>query len=55
MVVTRLQPALRYCNEYDDHSPPVPAEELRRRIDKIKELGAWAIELTGGSRWSTRR
>ncbi len=49
MVVTRrCNLSCGYCNEYDDHSPPVPLEELRRRIDKIKELGAWAVELTGG-------
>lgn len=49
MVVTRrCNLSCGYCNEFDDHSPPVPTEELRRRIDKIKQLGAWAIELTGG-------
>ena len=49
MVVTRrCNLSCGYCNEYDDHSPPVPMEELRRRIDKIKQLGAWALELTGG-------
>ena len=49
MVVTRrCNLSCGYCNEYDDHSPPVPLEELRRRIDHIKRLGAWAIELTGG-------
>lgn len=49
MVVTRrCNLSCGYCNEFDDHSPPVPTAELRRRIDKIKELGAWAIELTGG-------
>jgi MoaA/NifB/PqqE/SkfB family radical SAM enzyme len=37
-----------YCNEYDTYSPPVPSEELRRRIDKLWELGTWEIELTGG-------
>lgn len=49
MVVTRrCNLSCGYCNEYDDHSPPVPTEELRRRIDKLKQLGAWAVELTGG-------
>src|SRR5260370_2215057 len=28
-----------YCNEYDDHSDPVPIEEMYRRIDKPAELG----------------
>lgn len=49
MVVTRkCNLSCGYCNEYDDHSPPVPTEELRRRIDKVWELGAWALEYTGG-------
>src|SRR5581483_8467185 len=28
-----------YCNEYDKVSPPVPTEVMRRRIDKLAELG----------------
>ena len=28
-----------YCNEYDKVSPPVPTEEMARRIDKLAELG----------------
>jgi MoaA/NifB/PqqE/SkfB family radical SAM enzyme len=48
VVTRRCNLSCGYCNEYDDRSPPVPTEELRRRIDKLKELGAWAIELTGG-------
>ena len=48
VVTRRCNLACGYCNEYDDHSPPVPVEVLRERIDKLAELGAWAVEFTGG-------
>ena len=48
VVIRRCNLACGYCNEYDDHSPPVPLDELKRRVDKVHELGAWAIEFTGG-------
>ena len=48
VVTRRCNLSCGYCNEYDDHSPPVPFDELTRRIDKIYELGTWAIEFTGG-------
>jgi MoaA/NifB/PqqE/SkfB family radical SAM enzyme len=49
MVVTRrCNLKCGYCNEFDGTSEPVPFEELRRRIDKLDELGAFAVELTGG-------
>lgn len=48
VVIRRCNLTCGYCNEYDDNSPPVPVDELKRRIDKIHALGAWAIELTGG-------
>jgi MoaA/NifB/PqqE/SkfB family radical SAM enzyme len=38
----------QYCNEYDKHSPPVPLEVLHRRIDKLGELGATIITISGG-------
>jgi len=37
-----------YCNEYDKVSDPVPIEEMLRRIDKLGELGAGIITLSGG-------
>lgn len=37
-----------YCNEYDKVSPPVPLAKLRRRIDKLAELGTSVITLSGG-------
>src|SRR5438874_6642921 len=37
-----------YCNEYDKVSPPVPADVLRRRIDKLGELGTAVVAFSGG-------
>jgi len=37
-----------YCNEYDKVSPPVPAEEMLRRVDRLAELGTTIITLSGG-------
>ena len=37
-----------YCNEYDRVSSPVPLELLRRRIDRLAELGTGIITLSGG-------
>ena len=28
-----------YCNEYDDHSKPVPLETMCQRLDRLAELG----------------
>jgi MoaA/NifB/PqqE/SkfB family radical SAM enzyme len=48
VVIRRCNLSCGYCNEFDDVSDPVPTEELKRRIEKIRELGSFAIELTGG-------
>jgi MoaA/NifB/PqqE/SkfB family radical SAM enzyme len=37
-----------YCNEYDDHSKPVPIETLFERVDKLAKLGTNIITLSGG-------
>lgn len=37
-----------YCNEYDKTSPPVPTEEMLRRIDHLGRLGTTIITLSGG-------
>jgi MoaA/NifB/PqqE/SkfB family radical SAM enzyme len=37
-----------YCNEYDKVSPPVPAEILKKRIDKLAELGTSVVAFSGG-------
>jgi len=48
VVTRRCNLSCTYCNEFDDYSDPVPTEDLKRRMRKIKELGAWAVEFTGG-------
>jgi MoaA/NifB/PqqE/SkfB family radical SAM enzyme len=48
VVVRKCNLACGYCNEFDDSSPPVDTSVLKARIDKIDELGAFSLELTGG-------
>jgi MoaA/NifB/PqqE/SkfB family radical SAM enzyme len=37
-----------YCNEYDKVSPPVASDTMRRRIDKLAELGTSVVAFSGG-------
>ncbi len=37
-----------YCNEYDNHSPPVPTEQMLARVDRAADLGASWITFSGG-------
>src|SRR5215472_12005234 len=37
-----------YCNEFDDHSAPVPTPEMLRRIDSLAQLGTTIITISGG-------
>jgi MoaA/NifB/PqqE/SkfB family radical SAM enzyme len=37
-----------YCNEYDKVSPPVPVDEMLRRIDHLARLGTSIITISGG-------
>src|SRR5437764_4200505 len=37
-----------YCNEYDKVSAPVATDVMRRRIDKLGELGAAVVAFSGG-------
>ncbi len=37
-----------YCNEYDKVSAPVPTEVMKRRIDKLHELGTSVVAFSGG-------
>lgn len=48
VVIRRCNLACTYCNEFDKHSPPVPLEELLRRIDRLADLGTSMITLSGG-------
>lgn len=53
-ILAHLIPARRcnlacgFCNEYDGHSPVLPAEELLRRIDLLAALGTSIVTLSGG-------
>jgi sulfatase maturation enzyme AslB (radical SAM superfamily) len=44
----RCNLACTYCNEFDDHSAPVPAADLFRRIDRLAGLGTGIVTLSGG-------
>lgn len=44
----RCNLACGYCNEYDDHSKPVPLEEMFRRVDKLAALGTTLVTISGG-------
>ena len=37
-----------YCNEYDKVSPPVPTDVMKRRIDKLADLGTSVVAFSGG-------
>ena len=37
-----------YCNEFDDHSEPVPIEKVDRWIDRLAELGTSIVTISGG-------
>jgi MoaA/NifB/PqqE/SkfB family radical SAM enzyme len=37
-----------YCNEYDKVSAPVPADVMRKRIDKLADLGTSVVAFSGG-------
>ena len=37
-----------YCNEYDKVSAPVPTDVMKRRIDKLHELGTSVVAFSGG-------
>lgn len=44
----RCNLACTYCNEFDDHSAPVPIDEMLRRIDHLGRLGTSVITISGG-------
>lgn len=48
VVIRRCNLTCGYCNEYDDHSAPVPKDVLFARIDHLAELGNLVLTLTGG-------
>ena len=46
--VRRCNLSCAYCNEYDDHSPPVPTRDVLDRIDRLAAMGTGIITLSGG-------
>src|SRR5579859_1212624 len=48
VVTRRCNLACGYCNEYDDHSPPVPLKDLLARVDHLAALKTASITFTGG-------
>jgi MoaA/NifB/PqqE/SkfB family radical SAM enzyme len=44
----RCNLACAYCNEYDDHSTPVPTAAVLRRVDLLAGLHAGIVTLSGG-------
>src|SRR5687767_1873519 len=46
--IRRCNLACTYCNEYDDHSGPVPTADLLRRVDLLGALGTGIVTLSGG-------
>ncbi len=44
----RCNLACTYCNEYDNFSKPVPLETMKRRIDKLADLGTVMVGISGG-------
>jgi MoaA/NifB/PqqE/SkfB family radical SAM enzyme len=48
IVTRRCNLSCGYCSEYDSTSEPVPAADLKRRIDVLHRLGSANITLLGG-------
>ena len=46
--IRRCNLACGYCNEYDDFSPPVPTDEMIRRIDRLAFLKTSIVTISGG-------
>ena len=46
--IRRCNLACAYCNEYDDFSPPVPTDEMLRRIDLLAGLKTSIVTISGG-------
>src|SRR5205809_1157609 len=49
--IRRCNLACAYCNEYDDFSPPVPTDEMVRRIDRLAYLKTAIVTISAGNPW----
>jgi MoaA/NifB/PqqE/SkfB family radical SAM enzyme len=48
IVTRRCNLSCGYCTEYDKTSAPVPFDILQPRLEKLQQLGTWALSLMGG-------
>lgn len=48
VVIRRCNLSCSYCNEFDQASDPIPFTTLKERVKKLKSLGSFSINLTGG-------
>jgi MoaA/NifB/PqqE/SkfB family radical SAM enzyme len=48
IVTRRCNLSCGYCHEYDKNSEPVATDELKTRIDHLRNLGTVFVTLTGG-------
>lgn len=46
--IRRCNLACTYCNEFDDFSPPVPLDTMKKRIDELAALGTCVVAMSGG-------
>jgi MoaA/NifB/PqqE/SkfB family radical SAM enzyme len=46
--IRRCNLSCAYCNEYDDHSKPVPLDAIYERVDRLARLGTTIITISGG-------
>ncbi|MGH9811571.1 MAG: radical SAM protein [Candidatus Acidiferrales bacterium] len=46
--IRRCNLSCAYCNEYDDHSKPVPLDLMYRRVDRLAAFGTSIITMSGG-------
>jgi MoaA/NifB/PqqE/SkfB family radical SAM enzyme len=46
--IRRCNLSCAYCNEFDDHSKPVPTAEVFHRVDRLAALGTGVLTLSGG-------
>jgi MoaA/NifB/PqqE/SkfB family radical SAM enzyme len=46
--IRRCNLSCTYCNEFDDHSPPVPIDTMLHRVDCLAALGTTVITISGG-------
>ena len=46
--IRRCNLSCAYCNEFDEHSPPVPTADMLARVDRLAALGTTIIDISGG-------